>query len=57
MEEKMTPETIWFLKEMVAKSDKDFAEGKCYTHEQVLDMLKNRKNEDKVDPQIVAQHF
>ncbi|MCQ2254326.1 MAG: hypothetical protein MJZ29_02430 [Bacteroidaceae bacterium] len=48
MEEKMTPETIWYLKEMVAKSDKEFAEGKFYTHEQVMEMLKARKNEDKV---------
>lgn len=39
MEEKMTPETIWYLKEMVARSDKDFAEGKFYTHEQVMEML------------------
>lgn len=44
----MTPETIWYLKEMVARSDKDFAEGKFYTHEQVMEMLKTRKNENKV---------
>ena len=48
MTEKMTSENAWFLKEMTAKSDKDFAENKTYTHSQVKDMLKARRNENKV---------
>lgn len=48
MAENMTPETVWFLKKMTAKSEKDFAEGKVYTHEQVKEMLKTRRYEDKV---------
>lgn len=48
MAETMTPETIWFLKEMTAKSDRDFAEGKVYSHEQVKEMLKTRRNENQV---------
>ena len=40
MIEKMTSENAWFLKEMMSKSDKDFAENKTYTHDQVKEMLK-----------------
>ena len=46
--EKMTSETTWYLKEMMAKSDKDFAENKTYTHSQVKDMLKARRHEKKM---------
>lgn len=45
MTETMTPETVWFLKEMTARSEKDFAEGKVYSHEQVKEMLKARRHE------------
>lgn len=38
----MTPETILFLKEITARSEKDFEEGKTYSHEQVKEMLKTR---------------
>ena len=48
MTEKMTSENAWFLKEMMAKSDKDFAENKTYTQSQVKDMLKARRHENKV---------
>lgn len=48
MTEKMTSENVWFLKEMTAKSDKDFAENKTYTYSQVKDMLKaRRQNHDR----------
>lgn len=48
MTEKMTSENAWFLKEMMTKSDKDFAEDKTYTHSQVKDMLKARRHENKM---------
>ncbi|MCQ2266128.1 MAG: hypothetical protein MJZ40_00270 [Bacteroidaceae bacterium] len=48
MTEKMSPETIWYLKKMLEISEKDFAEGRSYTHEQVKEMLKARKHEDQV---------
>ena len=48
MTEKMTSETTWYLKEMMAKSDKDFAENKIYTHDQVKEMLKARRHENKM---------
>lgn len=48
MAEIMTPETVWFLKEMVAKSERDFSEGKVYSHEQVKEMLKTRRHENQV---------
>lgn len=48
MTEKMTSETTWYLKEMMAKSDKDFAENKTYTHDQVKEMLKARRHENKM---------
>ena len=44
----MKTENAWYLMQMMAKSDKDFAEGRTYTHEQVKDMLKARRNENKV---------
>ena len=48
MTEKITSENVWFLKEMMAKSDKDFAENKTYTYSQVKDMLKARRHENKM---------
>lgn len=48
MTEKMTSENAWFLKEMMSKSDKDYAEDKTYTHSQVKDMLKARRHENKM---------
>lgn len=45
--ETMTPETIWFLKKMTARSEKDFEEGKTYSHKQVKEMLKTRRNGNK----------
>ena len=48
MAENMTPETVWYLKEMMRRSEKDFAEGNTYSHDQVKDMLKARRNENKV---------
>ena len=48
MTETMTPETVWFLKEMTARSEKDFTEGKVYSHEQVKEMLKARRHEDQM---------
>ena len=48
MTEKMTSENAWFLKEMMSKSDKDFAEDKTYTHSQVKDMLKACRHENKM---------
>ena len=42
----MTSENTWFLKEMMAKSAKDFAENKTYTHSQVKDMQKARRHEN-----------
>ena len=48
MTDKMTSENAWFLKEMMAKSDKDFAENKTYTQSQVKEMLKARRHENKV---------
>lgn len=47
-EKKMSPETVWYLKEMLAKSEKDFAEGRFYTHEQVKEMLKARRHESEM---------
>ena len=48
MKERMTSENAWFLKEMMAKSDKNFAGNKTYTHSQVRDMLKARRHEKKM---------
>lgn len=35
-----TPVATWFLNHMVARSHKDFQEGRVYTHEEVKEMLK-----------------
>lgn len=48
MTDKMTSENAWFLKEMMAKSDKDFAENKTYTHSQIKEMLVARRHENKM---------
>lgn len=48
MAETMTPETVWFLKQMTAKSEADFAESKTYSHEQVKEMLKTRRHEEQM---------
>lgn len=48
MAEILTPEAVWFLKEMTAKSEKDFAEGRVFSHEQVKEMLKTRRHGDQV---------
>ena len=55
MTEKMTSENAWFLKEMMSKSDKDFAEDKTYTHSQVKDMLKARRHENKMVTACIQQ--
>ena len=38
-EEEMKPYTIEELHERIAKSERDFAEGRYYTHEEVMKML------------------
>lgn len=48
MTETMNSETIWYLKEMVARSEKDFVEGRTYSHDAVKEMLKARRHEDKM---------
>lgn len=48
MPETMSPETAWFLKKMVEKSEDDFALGKTYSHDEVKEMLKARRYEDKM---------
>lgn len=48
MTDKLKPEEIWFLKKMTELSEKDFAEGKTYTQEQVKDFLNARRHADKM---------
>lgn len=48
MNENINEENIWYLKKMLEVSEKDFAEGRYYTHEQVKNMLKNRTHADKM---------
>ena len=43
----MTSVNAWFLKEMTAKTDKDFGENKTYTHRQVKNMPKAHRHENK----------
>ena len=48
MAEKLKPEEVWYLKKMVELSEKDFAEGRTYTQEQVKEYLKARRHAGKV---------
>lgn len=45
---KLKPEEVWYLKKMVELSEKDFAEGRTYTQEQVKEILKARRHANKV---------
>ncbi|MCQ2243102.1 MAG: hypothetical protein MJZ32_02470 [Bacteroidaceae bacterium] len=42
MEEKLTPETVWYLKKMLEIGEKAISEGKTYTHEEVKALIKSR---------------
>lgn len=48
-----SPSAIWFLKQMLAKSEKDIQEGRVYTHEEVMQMLKQKKYGNTVDSERV----
>lgn len=48
MADKLKLEEIWYLKKMVELSEKDFAEGKTYTQNQVKEFLKARRDGSKV---------
>lgn len=42
MEEKLTPETVWYLKKMLEIGEKAISEGKTYTHEEIKALIKSR---------------
>lgn len=48
MAEKLNEETVWYLKKMMEMSDKDFAEERTYSHDQVKEMLKARRHESEM---------
>ena len=48
MADKLKPEEVWYLKKMIELSEKDFAEGRTYTQEQVKEYLKARRHAGKV---------
>lgn len=48
MAEKLKPEEVWYLNKMVELSEKDFAEGRTYTQDEVKVFLKARRNASKV---------
>lgn len=48
MAEELKPEEVWYLKKMLELSEKDFAEGRTFTQEQVKDYLKARRDASKV---------
>lgn len=48
MAEKLKPEEVWYLNKMVELSEKDFAEGRTYTQDEVKEFLKARRHASKV---------
>lgn len=48
MTEKLNEETVWFLKQMVERAEKDLSEGKVYTHEEVKSLIRAKFHEDNV---------
>ena len=50
---KDTSVSAWFLGQMVAQSQKDFEEGRVYTHEEVKRMLRQRRHEDTLGTESV----
>lgn len=44
----MTKENKWFLEKMIEISENAFAEGKTFSHEEVKEMLKLRRNENRL---------
>lgn len=50
MQDSLPKEELWYLERMISQSEKDFAEGRVYTHDDVKQMLKARKHDNHVVP-------
>lgn len=44
----MTKENEWFLRKMIESSEKALSEGKLYTHNEVKEMLKQRRHGNRL---------
>lgn len=48
MADRLKPEEVWYLKKMMELGEKDLAEGKTYTHEEVKSLIKARFHDNYV---------